>query len=531
MLRKILLVLWFLGTLNVMAAEENCQTCHSDVQSNCNLTCQQCHLAPRATEVPVANHPAIVANPSSAEWWEEKCVSCHEPQITAFKQSLHYSAAGIIDQTRFLFGKNRQLFVTQPNTWQELKQVKTINQSSVVGVVDHLLAGKCLSCHFASDRRHDVAGRKHAAGCASCHVPIDQQTGKPLNGHRFQKTVSDTVCLTCHSGNRVGADYHGYFEHDYHKQYATPYGAEPQFGAFQHNLVPDVHQQAGLRCVDCHREHVKREQWLRFEGQQPTVKCQDCHGGFNESPTRSQNVAKRFSQTVVSHQPFHQRLRCSACHAQWSYQDYGLHLFLDQSAHYEMWEDYLWQGDGEVTRLLQKQLSLAQQEREKAFSFNKISGLKIPGIWYQAWTFRRWEDPPLGVDTQGKISIIRPLYQYYITFVDSLEQVWLDSQIPVRADGVRGWNWDAYVPHTIGKQGRSCESCHLNPKAAGLGLRPTLEEAAAHPITVPTAPILPGSRLLNTKERERSLKKSDRYKVWRTRAFQADEFLKGLKED
>jgi len=503
------------------SAGQDCRTCHQQTQSNCNLTCQDCHLSSRAEFKPnVKDHPRIIKNPSREQYWQEKCVSCHKTEIASFKNSLHYSSAGIIDQTRFLFGKNKTLLQTDAEAWKKLRDIRDVEQKKPGGVVDHLLASKCLACHFEADRRSDVAGRKHAVGCAGCHVQIDQQSGKPLHGHRFQKKVKDQVCLTCHSGNRVGADYYGYFEHDYHNQYNTPYGAKAQFGAFQHRLTADVHRQAGLQCVDCHREHVARKIRPQYEGQQPLVRCQDCHGGFNEKPANKINRAKRFKSTVIAHQNFHQRLRCSACHARWSYQDYGLHLFLDQSAHYEMWADYLWQGDGEVTQLLQQQLGLAPPERKPAYSLNKISGKKMNGVWYQAWTFRRWEDPVLGVDEQGKIGIIRPLYQYFITFVDSLEQVWIDSQKPVRADGQPGWNWAVYGPHTIGKSGRQCESCHLNGKAVGLGLRQSIEDEVVNKITLPQPPILPGQRLLNGKEKRKLLNKTVKYRQMRAKMLQ-----------
>ncbi|WP_456407177.1 cytochrome c3 family protein [Caldithrix abyssi] len=517
-MKKIIAVL-FLMLLPLSAAENTCQSCHPNVRGSCNLTCRQCHLSPAAVVKPTADHPAIIPNPSTERWWDEKCVQCHQQQVASFRKSLHYSNRGMIDQTLFLFGQSDRLFSTSPEAWKALKAVKGVETPDMSGVVNHLLAGKCLSCHFAADTEDDAVGRKHAAGCASCHVALDQQTGKPLHGHRFQKKIEDEVCLTCHSGNRVGADYYGYFEHDYHNQYNMPYGSKPRFGAFQHRLQNDVHQQAGMQCVDCHQEHVARSNAPRFEGEQPDVRCVDCHGGFDGSPAQKQDSVPLFSRQTVAHQDFHRKVRCSACHARWSFQDYGLHLFLDQSAHYEMWEDYIWQGDGEVARLLQQQLALSPQQRVKAHSTNKLSGEKMAGVWYKGWTFRRWETPVLGWDTYGKVSVIRPLYQYFITFVDSLDRVWIDSQKPRRRDGEVGWNWDAYAPHTIGKKGRTCESCHLNVKALGLGIRHHAQDSAAHAITLPVQPVLPGSRLLNAAERERLLKKSKAYKIWRSRAF------------
>ena len=525
------MLLFFIGLILSRAQAKNaasCQTCHRAMRSSCGLTCQACHLSAEAKTNPAlpGGHPAVIANPSAPEWWNGKCLSCHQKEISDFKNSLHYSNAGIIDQTRFLFGKNKQLLQTSRDAWRALSSVKKIKKPTPAGLVDHLLAGKCLTCHFASDQRKATTGRRHAAGCAACHIAYDQQTGKVRHGHRFQKRPDDAVCLSCHSGNHVGADYYGFFEHDYHRAYQTPYAARPIFGAFQHRLRQDIHRQKGMQCIDCHREHSGHSKPVQFEGQNPNVRCTDCHGGFKTKPNRANTGARLFSTAPVAHQSFHANVRCSACHAQWSYQDYGLHLFLDQSNHYEIWQDYLWQGDGALSKLLQKQLALPPDKREPAYSLNSFSGRHMPGAWYVGWSFRRWENPILGRDTQGKFAIIRPLFQYFVTYVDSLNRVWLDSQKPKRSDGSIGWNWDAYIPHTIARQGRNCESCHGNVKAVGLGIRQNATDSVANAITLPSAPVLPGSRLLNDKERERLLRKDKEYRYWRTKDFLQKGMLK-----
>jgi len=113
--------------------------------------------------------------------------------------------------------------------------------------------------------------------------------------------------------------------------------------------------------------------------------------------------------------------------------------------------------------------------------------------------------------------------------VDSNDILWLDSVIPNRTDGKPGWNWDAYEPHTIGKEGRSCESCHGNPKAVGLGLRQHELDSVAHPLTIPSEPVLSGSRLLNSDEQKRLMQKSATYKRWRARLFRQQGIEKLLK--
>ena len=530
-MNRLLFLILIIFVRNIFGNEQDCQSCHQEIKTNCGQTCITCHIDTDAAYVPVKNHTPIVSNPSAEEWWDKKCSSCHQLQIEGFKNNLHYSSAGVISQTRFLLGKDSLLKSDLPNDhWKMLLQEGVTESADLSDLVENLLAKKCLQCHFASDNRNGATGMIRNSGCSACHVEFDQQTGQPKFGHSFQKKPNDTVCLTCHTSNYVGADYHGYFEHDYHNEYNTPVFSEPEFGAYQHRLAVDVHQQAGLKCNDCHEyeDIMGGEKRIYFEGQNATVSCERCHGGFTLSAENNSNLL-RFNSRIVAHQGFHKNVTCSACHAQWSYQDYGLHLFLDESNNYTMWEDYLWQGDQQVTELLQEQIKFLEEQRKFAYSTNRLTGEKSTGLWYKGWTFRRWEDPILGINTRGEYSIIRPLFQYHITFVDSNDILWLDSVIPNRTDGKPGWNWDAYEPHTIGKEGRSCESCHGNPKAVGLGLRQHELDSVAHPLTIPSEPVLSGSRLLNSDEQKRLMQKSATYKRWRARLFRQQGIEKLLK--
>ncbi|MCK5852687.1 cytochrome c3 family protein, partial [bacterium] len=254
-------------------------------------------------------HPAIIKNPSTERWWDEKCISCHKNQITSFQKNSHYSLSRIINQTRYLWGKTGILKTGgDPDDWKKLIPESEAQGHTMSELVDNLLSKKCMACHFNADAKEDATGRKRNAGCAACHIPLDQNSGKPLYGHIMQKTVSDTVCLSCHSGNYVGGDYYGYFEHDYHTEYNMPYESKPLFGAYQHRLSVDIHKTAGLRCMDCH----KSEGVMGKSG--VTVTCEDCHGGFNQSKKIS---AKPFNKNITSHNSFHKNVSCTACHAQW----------------------------------------------------------------------------------------------------------------------------------------------------------------------------------------------------------------------
>lgn len=492
---------------------ETCTDCHDGIVTNCGLTCRACHALAEAVDQPAENHVKIIPNPSKEAYWAQLCQKCHAEQVAQLRQDKHYSLSGMINRTRYLWGKDSALTnAYPPESWKKLKSVETTGKTPA-NLVDRLLAQKCLACHFEADGRQAAIGRKRRGGCAACHSPLNQRTGTPLNGHKFTRKVQSTTCLTCHSPNYVGGDYFGYFEHDYHNEYNTPFGSEPRFGAYQHRLAADVHQQSGMQCMDCHKQHGS------FSQVDARVSdCRDCHGGFNQKPVIAGDTIP-FNGSHVAHQSFHRDISCSACHARWSYQDYGLHLFLDESDNYEMWKNFIWQGDQIITDLLQKQLGLAADKRIKARTPNRLTGKMMAGAWFKGWTFRRWENPILGLDKSGMYRNIRPMYQYYITYVDSLEQIWLDSKIPETSDGKTGWVWDIYTPHTTGKTGRDCESCHLNAKAVGLGIRNHPGDSVAHPITIPNRVIESEGRILNPDEQQQLLNKSKDYKKWRAKDF------------
>jgi len=125
---------------------------------------------------------------------------------------------------------------------------------------------------------------------------------------------------------------------------------------------------------------------------------------------------------------------------------------------------------------------------------------------------------PLGVDQNGRYSVIRPLYQYLVSYVDRLGQVPVDSVIPQRGDGSGpGWAFMPYVPHTVGAAGRSCDNCHLNRETLGLGLQQVLTEDTV--LTIPSPPPISSMRLLNEAERQRLLHPSERWKKGRLRAL------------
>ncbi|MGD9900333.1 MAG: hypothetical protein AB7T22_14510, partial [Calditrichaceae bacterium] len=204
--RKTCLYVSLLMVVSTGYAGEDCVDCHKGIETSCNISCANCHLSPNADFQPdQAGHARVIQNPSLEKWWQEKCLSCHQKEINQFKNSLHYSAGGMISQTRYLWGKDKSLDTKpDPDQWKLLSRTGRATGKSPPELVDNLLVKKCLACHFNASGKNDQPGKIRAGGCASCHIPFDQKSGKPLHGHKLQKKVEDETCLTCHSNNHIG---------------------------------------------------------------------------------------------------------------------------------------------------------------------------------------------------------------------------------------------------------------------------------------------------------------------------------------
>ncbi|OQX64627.1 MAG: hypothetical protein B5M55_05755 [Desulfococcus sp. 4484_242] len=528
----------------------DCLHCHEGIESindNHRFPCAHCHLPPGERQANIlTDHEKIVRNPSGPQQAEAFCGPCHKTEIEKVRTSLHSTMAGVINQTRFLWGAQDRpgpaLYGLSGGLMPLPEPGPEIYPQSTAVLVDDFLRRRCLRCHIHT-KGPAGPGIYRATGCAACHVLYDDdglykgkdaaidrsKPGYPAL-HTFTAAIPNAQCLHCHNHNHVGADYEGLFEHDYHDAFRSPLmdGKPPaiRYGLDHHRLVRDVHGEKGLWCIDCHtRDHVMGDGHVySFQMEVPKRPCTDCHGGFDEKgPDKTHPSIRKGADGLIflsknhgrqhrlplfrpegtGHQvEAHARVRCSACHAQWSFQDYGMSVMREDRIHDYKWLNLTMQGDP----WLQEQLKACAKSPDTAYpmSTDYLSGRKREGIWSVGWRFRRWELMPLGMDQADKYAILRPLYQYLVTYVDRGGNVVLDSAVPERGDGSgRGWAFMPYVPHTTAPFGRACVSCHMNPASAGQGIQDELTCDTA--LTVPSPPAIPGLRLLKPQEAGRLL--------------------------
>ncbi len=149
-------------------------------------------------------------------------------------------------------------------------------------------------------------------------------------------------------------------------------------------------------------------------------------------------------------------LECYACHADWVPQCYGCHITVDYS-----------EGKVDVDWILNA--NSRQPNGLTADAELGTNGLTGPGKISETRSYLRWETPVLGINGEGRVSPMMPGCQVMTTVIDGDGNTVAHNVIWETPEGP-GLDHAAVQPHTAGRQARTCESCHNNPKSLGYGI-------------------------------------------------------------
>jgi hypothetical protein len=422
-----------------------CRGCHPTMIPDTahNLPCTTCHGGIDQESDKDKAHAGLIARPAHPDHMAQTCGGCHKQQVADARHALHFTLSGKINAIRRHFGADTAL--TSP---AEIPVVDSPDTAQALA--DDMLRRRCLRCHVFS-RGDAYPARAHGTGCAACHLSFTD--GAPA-GHHFT-LPGDNQCLSCHTANFVGSDYYGRFEHDYRWEFRTPYTphtpdntAPRPHGLEFHQLAPDIHQQRGLLCIDCHRNsgHIPRD----------PITCADCHGWKPGRPLPNLHVqavdgtlrlTSRAGGTVhtipplrhPAHAQYGSRVACQVCHGQWSVNDAPTHLLLSYEDDYDPWHFLTVQGSAEIEQLLEHNL-YASHERPMTMQ-DGLTGAPRDGLWYQGFGQRRWEELPIAMDTDGMIKVFRPILDLCLSMLT--------------ADNITGHTpvMRPYTPHTTGHAG------------------------------------------------------------------------------
>ena len=131
-----------------------------------------------------------------------------------------------------------------------------------------------------------------------------------------------------------------------------------------------------------------------------------------------------------------QKAECYACHTAWAPTCYGCHIRMDYTAYAQPVD----------------------------VAFDPLANGHARQGWFKLTAGVRFADPEpvLGVNWRGKVTPFVPRAQPLFTYVNAAGQV-------EYAFKKLGFAHNPIVPHTVTRDSRSCESCHGNPRALGLG--------------------------------------------------------------
>ena len=529
MMRVIILLLAGFFLAGPALAGSGCLRCHRGIEKIAEnpvmgrLSCVFCHRGNPEGKTKEEAHRGLWRNPSDLRVISQTCGQCHADIVSRLQKSLHATSAGIISAARYTWAAQktrRALYATYPvrdedgnvprdrGALPELLGLPVYDPAKPISPTNHpvddYLRAECLRCHVWT-RGKERPGDYRASGCAACHVIYDNdglykggdsaiphdKPGYP-RVHRITTRIPVFQCQHCHNrGGRIGMSYAGLMESD---GYCSPWSGKPGVkagrklhGKCYNHLLPDIHYERGLSCQDCHTEreihgdgniYSKKEEAVEIE-------CEDCHGtvkGYaplkTARGTRLTNL-KREGQRVIligkldgKEHPVPQvpevirknpraaaamtipgharRLECYACHAVWAPQCYGCHAQHDLTARSGDWLRYRKAGD----------------ESMEAREGNRVKGAFR---WRETRSYLRWESPALGINAEGKVAPFIPGCQAIFTQIGPDGKVRFLNHIFRLPDGTWGLASNPVQPHTVRPKPRSCEDCHANPRALGLG--------------------------------------------------------------
>lgn len=431
-----------------------CLGCHElDFDADHRFDCLACHLKSQKDAVSLEDHPPVLSRPAHPDYAMQVCADCHAEEIKMVSGNNHYTLSAHVTLTRYAFGVSAD--EPAPETPAGINSYD--EPAAVSELVDDLLGRRCLRCHVYTSG-DSFSSVTRGTGCAACHLSFE---GGRMISHQFAANPADDRCLSCHYGNHVGYDYHGRFEHDFNEEYRTPYFAEKKnprpHGVEARQLQRDIHQRAGMVCIDCHaRSNVM--------GAAGNPQCIDCHrsAGGAEAPGAFENgdgvpvftsavSAEEFAVPLLKHQAhwaYGERFSCQACHARWTYNDAPTHLLrIDHEDFYDFYKLSL-DGSSEVLNIISSHISDDGAFLEPVMS-NKFSGIEKPGIWFKGYGERRWESVRLIEDDAGRITTGRPILDLRLSWIDEYEEVRFDNIEPLEGRArIR-----PYAAHTIGSAG------------------------------------------------------------------------------
>lgn len=496
----------------VMGHAEGCLVCHDDViglgdaHRPESIGCASCHAGDIFSLDAKRAHAGMVRIPGNLADAPRTCgqAGCHATIPARIERSIMRTFAGVIDVDRRVFGEPAASLSIPPH-------VRDLGTS----VADSHLRQLCAGCHLGQTKEAwgAINQESRGGGCNACHLVYSAEATQQLAQYEATRlgarkeipkvhpaltiAADNGHCFGCHSrSGRISTNYEGW-----HELRDPPPAAElaaaaktaaPQFrrlddGRFFTRVVPDVHQERGLDCIDCHtaNEVMGKGDIVAHKQVQLQLRCEDCHtrqfastaaaaldpetqkllqlrkwtlasgqklaatrtgdplvNVIVEADGRGRMRSKRTGKSaelrpplaVCDHGKGHDRLSCSSCHTAWAPRCASCHTTFDRAAE----------------------------------GFDHVGQKFVKGAWQESSGAFEAAPPTLGIRTDPR-DAAHPA-GVVDTFVPGMI-LELDRNRAAggRPDPVFRRLYARTFSHTVRREARSCESCHSDPVALGYG--------------------------------------------------------------
>jgi hypothetical protein len=491
---------------------EGCLVCHCGVTGLGNshrpdaVGCAACHGGDSFTLNKARAHAGMILVPGDLASARRACgqAACHPSIVVRVEQSIMTTMSGIVAVDRLVFGEPESPDGARPD-------VRRLRRTAA----DTHLRQLCASCHLGAVKTAfgPNGESSRGGGCAACHLAYTPEALDALRTYERRKAagqadapaihpalsldIANSQCFGCHSrSGRISTSYEGWHERaEAEADAASPVAAAPSRlrrlgdGRRFERVLPDIHQQRGMDCVDCHTAsevmgdgvaHARKRDQVR-------VGCEDCHAdpgkslatiaghdldpesrrvlalrGWPASPdTRyaraasgealvnvtvapdgtallvrkrtGERRASRAAAPICREGGGHARLSCGSCHTAWAPRCPTCHTSFDRAA-----AGYDWVDDAETT-----------------------------GAWQERGGEFRADPPALSVRIVTMPSgAAREVVE---TFVPGMILTIDPKGAGPGGGAVTRRLYSRIEPHTTRREARSCSSCHNDPAALGYG--------------------------------------------------------------
>ncbi|MCX7876601.1 MAG: hypothetical protein N2321_10605 [Melioribacteraceae bacterium] len=467
--------------------KESCLSCHSEIQgieeshSPNKIGCYSCHLGnPNAIEKNEA-HANMILIPGNLNDIEFTCGSsnCHPQMISRMKNNIMNTMNGVVTVDKWVFGE-----ATSPTFKNSIHEIK-------FSPAEKHLRNLCASCHLSNIKSElgPINELSRGGGCLACHLNYSNNALFELKNSSKQLTkfhpnidikINNSHCFGCHSrSGRISLSYDGWHETLY-----KPEDVKSKIGfrvlddgRVVKQIQKDIHSEKGLLCVDCHNSYeiMGDGNYYLHKEEQLQIQCIDCHlidnpktkkinefdfeskkiAELNNTNDNSRNylltkneipytnvfyekgktflIKKNNKEKVEIKKPSfvctegkaHKDLSCNTCHNSWTPQCIGCHTEYD----------------------------------ENSTMFDLLDNKEADGEWLEHPKDLLAETTTLAVrQSPNKREIIEVMPGMILTIKKSKNESPIFKRLFAPA-----------FSHTIRKEAKSCQECHLNPVVLGYG--------------------------------------------------------------